>query len=285
VLYPALCWLFSGGDPYLLLWVMPAVNLVVFAGLAGLGAFLALRHGSSAWWGLTLPLILQSLLPLLRDLTDSLSILLACLLLAAWLLRNAREATAWETVFLGGVSAASMLCREQNLLLAGILVVAAGWRRDRSAVFALAASVVVWLGWVAYLWIGYGERPFLPSADNFQGPLAGLLWRWRHLPFSLMAPSGTVLMRISLIHLTGLLGLGAYCGWCCWPACSSPSPAGRPFIETCGATPGSSSGSRSASGCWPSSRATAGNYRLCCRAAPAPFALCCGTREGRSSRA
>src|SRR5262249_24613153 len=38
ILYPAVSWLFSGGDARRLLWVMPAVNLVAIAGLGALGA-------------------------------------------------------------------------------------------------------------------------------------------------------------------------------------------------------------------------------------------------------
>src|SRR5689334_9259721 len=56
ILYPALSWLFSGGDARLLVWVMPAVNLLAIAALAGLGAAVACRHGLGAWWGALLPL-------------------------------------------------------------------------------------------------------------------------------------------------------------------------------------------------------------------------------------
>src|SRR5437899_1979715 len=34
VLYPTVCWLFSHGLPRLLIWVMPAVNLLAIGGLA-----------------------------------------------------------------------------------------------------------------------------------------------------------------------------------------------------------------------------------------------------------
>src|SRR5207244_3002432 len=79
ILYPALAWLLSGGgDPGRLLWAMPAINLLAAAGLAWLGAGLALRHGRSAWWGFLLPLVVNVGMPALRDLTDPLAALTAC---------------------------------------------------------------------------------------------------------------------------------------------------------------------------------------------------------------
>src|SRR5262245_8968230 len=68
IVYPLLSWAFSGGDPYALLWLMPAVNLLAVAGLVLLGSNFAIRYGHSPWWGFLLPLALNAVLPALRDL-------------------------------------------------------------------------------------------------------------------------------------------------------------------------------------------------------------------------
>src|SRR5207244_6853021 len=73
ILYPALCWLLSAGDPRALFWAMPAINLLAVGGLAAFGGAAARRGGLSAWWGVLLPFAVNAGLPLLRDLTDLVS--------------------------------------------------------------------------------------------------------------------------------------------------------------------------------------------------------------------
>src|SRR5947208_2226107 len=69
VCYPALAWAFSGlGDPVALLAVMPALNLLAVAGIAGLGACFASHFGRSRWWGVLVPFLLNAGTPALRNL-------------------------------------------------------------------------------------------------------------------------------------------------------------------------------------------------------------------------
>src|SRR5205823_10677460 len=166
ILYPAACWLLSGGDPEVLLWVMPAVNLAAIGGLAGLGAWLALRHGLSGWWGFLLPLALNPGLPALRNLTDPLATLALVGLLGAWLVR----APAWAV---GLCAAAAVLGREQNVAIVALLLGAGAWARRGRDVAALTAALLVWAGWVLTLRCAYGVWPFLPGQGNFAGPLEG----------------------------------------------------------------------------------------------------------------
>jgi hypothetical protein len=209
ILYPALCWLFSGGDPALLFWVMPGVNVLVVGVLAGLGAVLAQKHGRSAWWGLSLPLALNVLLPLLHNLTDPLSALMVCGMLVCWRLHSG-------PVPLALCALAALCCREQNLVVLGIIAAAALWRRDRGAVIGLTSAMLVWLAWVGVVWTAYGQKPFLDSAGNFDAPLAGMLYRWQH-------PGGnehfsrrlSIFLVAAMLHLYVLLGLAAY--WLCRP--------------------------------------------------------------------
>ncbi len=87
LLYPMLAWALSGGgDPRLLLWILPALNLGFVGVLTWLGARTARYHGRSEWWRLLLPLAVNAGMPLLRDLTDPLAVCAVAGLLTAWLL-------------------------------------------------------------------------------------------------------------------------------------------------------------------------------------------------------
>jgi hypothetical protein len=204
ILYPALCWLFSGGDRQLLFWVMPAVNLLALAGLAGVGTWFAVRHGRSPWWGFALPLALNAGMPALHNLTDPLSTLAVFGLLAAWLAgADARVLTA--------CAAAALLGREQNLAVVLILLAASVYKRRYPVTAGLLASLVLWLSWVGVLRSWYGSWPFIGPQGNFDLPFAGMEYRWTH-------PGGndhfsrrlSVILVASMIHLTFEIGLAFY---------------------------------------------------------------------------
>ncbi len=198
ILYPALCWLLSGGDARALFWVMPAVNLVAITALAGLGAWLARRHGMSPWWGFVLPLALNAALPALRNLTDPLSTLALFGMLTAWLVRG----PAWVIAL---CALAAVFSREQNTGIVLLLLVAALWVRRHREVAGLALALLAWAGWVAALGASYGVWPFLPGQGNFAWPLEGFLFRWAHLDY----PSGS--RREALLHLAAMLLLTLQC--------------------------------------------------------------------------
>src|ERR1700722_18790855 len=122
ILYPALCWLLSRGDPRALFWAMPLVNLLAIGGLAAFGASMARRAGKSAWWGVLLPLAVNALLPAMRNLTDDVSALAVCGLLCAWLWN-------WPAWSIGLWAAAALFSREQNAVLVLCVFVAALWQR------------------------------------------------------------------------------------------------------------------------------------------------------------
>jgi hypothetical protein len=204
ILYPALCWLGSGGDPHALLWVMPTVNLLVLGALAGAGAAFAVRHGRSPWWGVTLPIGVNAGLAALHNLTDPLATLTVFGLLAAWLTGSGAPA-------LGLWAAAALLAREQNLLLVVLLLGLALYRRRPHLAAGLLAASLLWAAWVAAVALMYGDRPFLGGPNVFGVPLAGMAYRWAH-------PGGNagfsrrlaVLLVGSMAHLTLLIGLGLY---------------------------------------------------------------------------
>ena len=174
ILYPAVCWMLSGGHARLLFWTMPAVNVAALGCLAGLGAATARRFGLSVWWGLALPFAINAGMPVLRDLTEPLAMLGVFGLLSGWLL-GAR----WWWLALWGFIA--VFSREQNIAIVGLVMFGAVVRRRWDIAAGLTAVLGSWLLFVCCLRIAYGEWPFLPSDGNIGQPFAGMASRWTHL--------------------------------------------------------------------------------------------------------
>jgi hypothetical protein len=206
ILYPAVCWLWSGGHPRLLFYAMPALNLLAIAAMAGLGAAVSLFHGRSAWWGLLLPFAVNSGSPLLHNFTDCFSNLTAFGLAAAWLL-GAR----WWSIVLWAAAAA--FSREQNLAILAIVAVAAIGTGQRRVAGGIAAVVVAWCVWAGLLWIAYHRCPLLFGGGNFNLPFTGLVYRWTHIGCNgddHFSRRLAILHFLSVLHLTVLIPVGAY---------------------------------------------------------------------------
>jgi hypothetical protein len=202
ILYPALSWLLSAGDPDRLLWAMPLVNLLAIAGLAWLGASLAVRQGLSPWWGVLLPLAVNAGMPTLRNLTDVVSTLAVCGLLVTWI-----GCGPWLGLCLW--AAAAVFCREQNAVMVILVLGAAVWRRQKHAAIGLAIVLSLWAGWLCILRLMYGNWPFLPGQGNLGLPLAGMVFRWQHL--DLTASWSSALFHIlGMLLLTLQIGLAIY---------------------------------------------------------------------------
>jgi hypothetical protein len=183
ILYPALSWLLSGGNPRLLLWTMPLVNLLAIAALAGLGAGMAREAGMSPWWGALLPFAVNAGMPALRDLTDVLSTLSVAALLIAWLRR-------WPWWSALPCAAATLFSREQNVVVVMLVLAFAVARFDKRWIAGLLAALLAWSLWLGVLRLFYSEWPLLPSNGNLGAPLSGMFYRWTHLtseskPFAL----------------------------------------------------------------------------------------------------
>ena len=174
ILYPLVCWACSGGEPHLLIYVMPAVNLLAVAGLAGLGAAWALRCGQSAWWGVLLPVGLNAGISLIHNFTDCFSSLAVVALLAAWLAGG----RAWLIALL---AAAALFSREQNAFVVVVVAAFALARGRRYAALGAAAALVAWAGWVGLLWATYGHPPWVTGDQNIAFPFRGVVFRVWHL--------------------------------------------------------------------------------------------------------
>ena len=210
LLYPALAWLLSlGGDPRLLFWTLPAINLAAIAGLAWLGVRMARHFGVSVWWGFVLPLAVNDGMPLLRDLTDPLATFAVCGLLASWLLGGRGYHLAlWAFV--------AVFSREQNVAVVSLVLAATLWLRRYRAACGLLAVLAVWGGWISLLHAGYGSWPFLPRSDYFFGvPFKGMWFRWTHLDLS-----GS---RLSAgLHFSRMLVLTVHCVLAVYLAARTP---------------------------------------------------------------
>ncbi len=174
ILYPVAGWLLSGGQPRLLVWALPAVNLLAIAALAALGALLADRQGFNPWWGFTLPLAVCAGLPALRDLSDTLSAAALAALLAAWLLRGP-----WWALALSAAAAA--FARDPNAAVVLLVLGGAAWRRDARASLGLAAALVAWAGWMAAIRLLYGTWSFTAVRGDLGAPGRGLWHCVSHL--------------------------------------------------------------------------------------------------------
>jgi hypothetical protein len=203
ILYSAICWLCSGGDARLLLWVMPAINLAAIAGLACLAAGFALRNEMSPWWGILLPLAVNACIPALRNLTDSVSTL-AVFGLMVCRLTNA----SWWSLTLW--AAAAVFSREQNAVVL-VMVLGAALIGGRPGVAAgMGAALLFWTAWICLLRKTYGVWPFLPTQGNFGTPLSGLIYGWTHLGGFRDSTRLAICNASSLAHLALQMGLALY---------------------------------------------------------------------------
>jgi hypothetical protein len=202
--YPALAWILSGGgDPWRLLWALPAINLAAIAGLAWLGVRLARHYAVNPWWGFVLPLAVNDGMPLLRNLTDPLATFAVCGLLASWLMSgNALSLMLWAL--------AAVFGREQNGAVLLVVLGATLWTRRWRASAALVAAVALWVGWACLLHETYGSGPGLPRNDYFFGvPFKGMWFRWTHLGLS-GSPVAAGLHFLRMLLLTIHCGLAVY---------------------------------------------------------------------------
>jgi hypothetical protein len=194
ILYPVTCWLVSGGYPRLLVWALPAVNLLAIGGLAFLGAVVANRQGFSPWWGFCLPLAVCAGLPALRDLSDGFSAAAIAALLTVWLLRGP-----WWAATLS--AAAAVFTRDPNVAIVVLVLGGLAWRRDWRACAGLTAALVAWAGWMFAVRTMYGTFSFTAVKGDLGAPGRGLWYCLNHL-----GGGSNRLAALNAVCLAGLLG-------------------------------------------------------------------------------
>jgi hypothetical protein len=183
-----------------LFWALPAINWAALVGIAWLGVIVARHYGRSAWWGAALPFILNVTPAALRDLADPVATFAACCLVAAWLL----DWPAWTFVPVGALA---LLSREQNLIIALLVLFEAGLKRNHRVVTAIAVAIVVWIAWICQLRSFYGQWPFL--SVNSESPFAGFWHRLHHMTGGLSTPD-------SWVHALAVATLGLQMGLTIW---------------------------------------------------------------------
>jgi hypothetical protein len=175
LLYPLFCWILSmGGDPELLFYVMPIVNLIAIMLMTLIGCRWVQRQGISCGWGLVLPVSAMIGLPLMRNLSDAWGLTFLIGLLYLWQFKA-------NPTWLFFVTLATLFSREQNLPIVLGLSLFAIRQQEFKSVVALWAAIVIWFGWIMQLNHWYGVWPFLPTKGNFSTPFAGLMHQFDYL--------------------------------------------------------------------------------------------------------
>jgi hypothetical protein len=172
VLYPAMAWLCSGGNPQWLVWALPIINFAAILALAWCGALLAACCQRSPWWGCLLPIVLNAGMPALRDLTDPLAMAAVFAMICAYLVE-------WPVCLLGLFGAAAVFGREQNVIVLLLVLGDSLLRKRWLASAAMGAALVAWVSWVAVLHVMYGAWPF--SGGNLSLPFGGIGFCLTHL--------------------------------------------------------------------------------------------------------
>jgi len=150
ILLPALGWLTSAGDPDVLQWTLPLINLAAILGAGWLLARFLLRRGLSPWWSLLYMLSMGVVAGTVNDLADPLATSLFIAGVVLWLEDRTAPAVA--------ALAATLLAKETFLLpiavICGLELV-----RHRRAALAWTVPLAVWAAWQLYLRASIAKSP------------------------------------------------------------------------------------------------------------------------------
>ncbi len=164
ILLPVLGWLTSWGDPQVLQWSLPLINLIAVLGAGFLLARFSVRHGRSPWLSLAFMLSLGVVVGVVDDLSDPLAAGLFVAGVVAWL--EVRPVPA--AIALTGC----MLAREIYLVPVAIICLSELARRGRRAWLWLAPPLV-WGVWELYLRLAFAASPTAGAHDPALVPLLG----------------------------------------------------------------------------------------------------------------
>lgn len=199
ILFPLLGYIASFGNSAWLVYSMPFVNLSMLTLMTFLAAKFASHHGLSPWYGLTLPLCVNALMPALRNLTDTTAMTMAFALLYTASLEK-------KSIWIGLTALLAVLAREQNAALLGLVLLHSVWRHRVASSLAIVMAALIWCGWVAWLRHVYGQLPFLPTQGNFAPPFQGIPQAWQSAVEEWQSHTPHIQDRAKL-HLIWLLGI------------------------------------------------------------------------------
>ena len=206
--YPALAWLFTGGQHRMLPDVLIILNVVGLAVLAWLGAVLAQDCGRHALWGLVFAAYFGAVLSLSRDLAE---IVAACFALAGLIaLRRARP------ILAGGALAAAALTRETALVIVAAVALVRLSQMVRSKArpgrddLAWVIPGVVFGAWQLMVKAVTGSLPARSDAgSNLSFPLTAMVGGIHH--FLTLMPSKTATIWFG--ELIVLAVVASLAGW------------------------------------------------------------------------
>jgi len=200
ILYPLVAGTLALRNPRRVPAAMLAVNLLALCVVAWVGATLAVSRGRSALWGWAFALYPGFLVSLSRDLAEPLET--ALLLSSLLALHKGRGSLAAVLLTLAA------LTRETAAVVAVAALLVYLYRRTVPLRFALVPLIVVAI-WQFFLFIWWGQFPFLSAPEATGLPFAGILT----LPF----PPGNaketgLLAEISLVALLAAFAMSSVKG-------------------------------------------------------------------------
>jgi hypothetical protein len=157
ILLPVLGWLTSWGDPSVLEWTMPLINLLAVLGSGFLVARFLAARGRSPWLSLVYMVSLGMAVGVVFDLGDTLAAGLFVAAVIWWL----EGRTAWAVVTL----AACLLARETYVIPVAAIALLELLRSRRQGL-VWVVPLLVWGAWQIYLRVALAAPVTPPSIDR-----------------------------------------------------------------------------------------------------------------------
>lgn len=164
ILLPALGWLTSWGDPDVLQWTLPAINLVALLGAGLVLARFCRRRGRSPWLALVFVLSVMAITGVVNDVSDPLAAGLFVAATVWWLEERTRLAIIALT--------ACLLAREVYVIPAAVICATELARRRRAGV-AWLVPIGLWAAWQVYLRLALAASPTADAHTPSPVPLLG----------------------------------------------------------------------------------------------------------------
>jgi hypothetical protein len=168
ILFPALGWLTSWGDPDILQWTLPGLNLLALLGAGFLLARFCVRRGRSPWLSLIFMLSVASITGVVNDVSDPFAAGLFVAGMVWWMEERHRLAVL--------ALAGCVLAREVYMIPVALICTTELARRRRSGLIWLA-PLALWAAWQAYLRLALAASPTFGAHKPSLVPFVGAVRR------------------------------------------------------------------------------------------------------------